>query len=168
MVLLRETGSPTKQTDSSVDAPPNALQKSVFDSQRSESLLVLELVGTPARPCKEGAKGELTMVIFWHVSHTVEQKSVAAWLDCGEFSEVELQRRGTDLGVELTIYRSPENGSHLCRYDKEDKFGLRLEIQIPQVISIQDDHQTSPISLSYKLMSISGYYAKVNPYCKQT
>lgn len=100
--MLRDTGSPTKQTDSSVDALPNALQKSAFDCHRSESLLVLELVGTPARPCNEGAKGELTMATFWHVSHTVEQKSVAAWLDCGDFSEVELQRRGTGLGVELT------------------------------------------------------------------
>lgn len=151
MVLLRETGSPTKQTDSSVDDPPNALQKSVFESQRSESLLVLELVGTPARPCKEGAKGELTMVIFWHVSHTVEQKSVAAWLDCGEFSEVELQRRGTDLGVELTIYRSPENGSHLAQtmdLTREEQAGSEMFISwnclciLPSCVELQ---QTLPL-----------------------
>ena len=51
---------------------------------------------------------------FWHVSHTLEQKLFAAWLDWDEFSEiVELQSIGTGRGVEPIVNSSAENGSHL-------------------------------------------------------
>ena len=51
---------------------------------------------------------------FWHVSHTLEQKLFAAWLDWDEFAEiVVLQSTGIGRGVELIVNSSAENGSHL-------------------------------------------------------
>lgn len=75
------TGSPLKHTDPSVDSPPNALQKSLFDCQRSVNLVTLELTGNPAWPSSEGAKGEFSIDTFSHAFHTLEQKSFACWLD---------------------------------------------------------------------------------------
>lgn len=108
------TGSPLKQTDSSLEAPPNALQKADFDCQSLVSSLALVLAGGP--PCNEGLKGEFKIDTFWHVSHTVEQKSVTAALDWDEFDEtVELQRTGTGRITGSTVNSSPENGSHLAQ-----------------------------------------------------
>ena len=51
---------------------------------------------------------------FWHVSHTLEQKLVAAWLDWDEFAEtMELQSTGIGRGVELIVNSLAKNGSHL-------------------------------------------------------
>ena len=51
---------------------------------------------------------------FWHVSHTLEQKLFAAWLDWDEFAEtVVLQSTGIGQGVELIVNSSAENGLHL-------------------------------------------------------
>ncbi|KAM1295577.1 hypothetical protein ACFX2H_015354 [Malus domestica] len=100
------TGSPLKHTDSSLEAPPNALQKLDFDCQSSVSSLALFLAGTPPN---EGAKGEFKIDTFWHVSHTSEQKLVTASLAWDEFDEtVELQRTGTRRGTESTVKSSPE------------------------------------------------------------
>ena len=51
---------------------------------------------------------------FWHVSHTLEQKLFATWLDWDEFAEtVKLQSIGIGRGVEPIVNSSAENGSHL-------------------------------------------------------
>ena len=51
---------------------------------------------------------------FWHVSHTLEHKLFAAWLDWDEFAKtVELQSTGIGWGVELIVNSSAENGLHL-------------------------------------------------------
>lgn len=89
-MFLSETGSPLKHNDLLSEVPPNALQKS--DSACQSWLSVLgeeELMGAPALPCSEGAKGEFDIDTFWHSSHTVEQKLFS------DFEEaVELQRMG--------------------------------------------------------------------------
>lgn len=102
-MLFNSTCSPSKQTDSLLEAPPNALQKSVFDSHNSVSLVALALLPgvPPAWPCNEGENGEFIMDTVWHVSHTSEQKSCTATFDREEFAGmVELQSTGTDLGVD--------------------------------------------------------------------
>ena len=89
VVSLRVTGSPLKQMVSLELA--NALQKSVLDCHRSESLEALVFIGAPAWPCNEGANREPDMEMFRHVSHVSEQKS---FVELAEL--VLLQRIGTD------------------------------------------------------------------------
>ena len=91
-----------------------AFSKSVLDYQKSVSLLKLELTSNPAWPFSEGAKRDFTKDTFWHVSHTLEQKLFATWLDWDEFAEtVVLQSTGIGQGVELIVNSSAENGLHL-------------------------------------------------------
>lgn len=69
-----------------------------------------EVVGTPAWPCNEAAKGECRIEMFWQVFHACEQKLREDWMDCVEFGEtVELQRTGTCRGRESTRKSSAEN-----------------------------------------------------------
>ena len=110
------TGSPSKHTESSLETPPNALQKSAFDCQNWVSSLTVEFTGIPAWPCNEGTNGEFDMETFSHVSHKLEQKSLVTWIkDWDEFAEgrVELHSIGTGLGTDATVNSSAANGSHL-------------------------------------------------------
>lgn len=114
--LLRETGSPLKQTEFSSEAPPNALQKSDFDCQRSVNLERVAFLGTSALLCSAGANGEFEMDTSWQDSHTVEQKLSFVRFDEDDTAipAVELQSIGTDRRSESTLNSFAENGSQVC------------------------------------------------------
>lgn len=112
LVLLKETGSPLKQTEFSSKTPPNALQKSDFDCQRSVNLERVAFLASSALLCNAGAKGEFKMDTSWQDSHTVEQKLSFDWLDEDD-TAVELHRIGTDRRSELMLNSFAENGSQV-------------------------------------------------------
>ena len=108
-VSLSETGSPSKQGELSPEAPPNALQKSDLDCQRSVNLDRVAFCETTALLCSAGANGEFKISTSWHDCHTLEQKLSFLWLDAA----VELHNIGTDRGSESTLNSFAENGSQV-------------------------------------------------------
>lgn len=100
--FLSETCSPLKHNESLSEFPPNASQKSAFDCQKSVSKEEFEFLAPPAFVCKDGAKGEFIIGMFWQESQTDEQKLFAD-------AAVELQRTGTGLGPDFTLNNSAEN-----------------------------------------------------------
>lgn len=105
-VVLKFTDLPVKQRVLSFDDPPNALQKSDWDCQRSVSL--------EGEEDGNGAKGEFLIGVSLHVSQTCVQKLLAVFFD--EVLEiVELQSTGIVRIFGSIVNRSAENGSHLAQ-----------------------------------------------------